>query len=219
MSEPFAPPPEPPAPPPGPFVPPPEPPAEPPAARSRAGAFLLFVTLFGVGFVGVLAVILLRAPDDAAGPRIVLQPPAGYVLLDDARSGGGRLDESRAAAVLGQRDVPGFRAGLLRAWGRRPGEPPRSVVLLGIELRSAEQAEAVRRAYLESVLRRGATSFGTPGLDGNGFHDVPDRAGRHAQRVVFTRGARLFVVSVVTPERETDTGEVVRLATRQAAIG
>ena len=195
---------------------------EPPAGRSRLGCGLALLALFLVGFVGVGSMLLLRAPDRPGGSGEsplagLLVRPAGYVAVDDGRSGGGRLSEGRAALVLGRDDVPGYSDGVLRAWGRRPGEPPRAVVVLVVEVETGQQAAEVRRAYVARALAAGATPFATPDdLGADAFHETPDAAGRVAQRVVFTRGVRLFVVSVVTPARERDTREVVALATEQA---
>ena len=201
---------------------------EPPADRSRVGCGLALLGLFLLGFVGVLAMLFLRAP---GGPSIpgagrgesplaaLLREPPGYVRLDDAGSGGGRLSEGQAATVLGRADVPGYSDGVLRAWGRNPGEPPRAVVVLLVEVETGAQATALKDGYVARARAAGATAFATPGpLGGEGLHDVPDASGRHAQRVVFTRGVRLFVVSVVSPQRERDTTEVVELAEQQAVV-
>lgn len=196
--------------------------AAPPLAderHSRVGCALALVGLFLLGFVTVGAGMLLRAPDGGSALGNAIQPPIGYVRLDDAEAGGGTLDEARTAAVLGRSDVPGFEEAELRAWGRRPGEPVRAVVVLAVRLDSRANAAALRSAYVQGALARGATAFAPPqGLDAGAFFDTPDSAGRHAQRVVFARGPRLFVVSVVTPARDPDTAEVVRLALAQAAV-
>lgn len=185
---------------------------------SRAGCGLAFAGLFLLGFVAVGAVLLLRAPGGGSSAGDAIRPPPGYVRLDDAESGGGTLSEAGTAAVLRRDDVPGFEGAELRAWGRRPGEPVRAVVVLAVRLRSPADAAALRAAYVTAALDRGATPFAPPeGLDAGAFLDPPDDAGRHAQRVAFARGSRMFVVSVVTPERETDIAEVVRLALDQAA--
>ncbi|HWL36217.1 MAG TPA: hypothetical protein VNQ77_08470 [Frankiaceae bacterium] len=196
--------------------------AAPPLAderASRAGCALALVGLFLLGFVAVGAVLLLRAPDGGSSLGDDIRPPAGYVRLDDAESGGGTLSEARTADVLRTGDdVPGFEDAELRAWGRRPGEPVRAVVVLAVQLGSPADAVALRVAYVDAVLDRGATPFAPPqGLDAGAFFEPPDSAGRHAQRVAFARGSRMFVVSVVTPERDPDTAEVVRLALDQAA--
>ena len=167
-----------------------------------------------LGFVAVLAVLLLRAPGDDGGLAATIAPPPGYVLLDDARSGGGRVSASRAASHLGLPGVPGFRDAALRAWGRRAGEPERAVVVLAVRLGTPEEATAVRDAWAAAERRAGATPFATAA--GPGFREPPDTAGRHAQRVGVTRGDRLYVVAVLTPAAESDTSEVVSLATAQA---
>jgi hypothetical protein len=188
-----------------------------PGGGSRLGCAVALVVLFLAGFVGVGAVLLLRAPDGDSTLGALVRAPAGYVRLDDAEAGGGPLSADRAAALLARADVPGFQDGVLRAWGRRPGEPVRAVVVLAVEVGTAEQAGALRRDYAAAAVRRGATPF-APGIDGaDAFQDVPDDAGRYAQRVVLSRGARLFVVSVVTPARDGDPAEVRDLAARQAA--
>lgn len=199
-------------------------PPEPPAERSRIGCAVALVGCFAVGFVGVLAMLFLRAPDGGgnvpAASRLarLLREPPGYEPLPDAGSGGGPLSEGMAATVLGRTDVPGFADGVLRAWGRGRGEPPRAVVVLAVEVKTPDQALALSRGYVARALDGGATAFSTPtALGAAAFHDQPDASGRHAQRVVFTRANRLFVVSIVTQARERDTSEVVRLATAQAA--
>ncbi|HVF03564.1 MAG TPA: hypothetical protein VNA20_01870 [Frankiaceae bacterium] len=200
-------------------------PPEPPAERSRLGCAVALFALFVLGFVGVLALLFLRAPDgghDApaeSGLTRLLREPPGYAPLPDAGSGGGPLSEGMAATALGRNDVPGFADGVLRAWGRGRGEPPRAVVVLAVEVGTPDQALELRRGYVARALDRGATPFATPfALDAAAFHDQPDASERHAQRVVLTRENVLFVVSVVTQSRERDTSEVVRLATAQAAV-
>jgi hypothetical protein len=189
-----------------------------PGRASRAGCALALVGLFLLGFVGVGAVLLLRAPGGGSALGELIRPPPGYVRLDDAEAGGGTLSEARAAALLGRADVPGFEGAELRAWGRRPGEPVRAVVVLAVELGSRGDAEALRASYVRDALARGATAFAPPeGIGAGAFLAPPDEAGRYAQRVAFARGPRVFVVSVVTPDRDTDTAEVVRLALDQAA--
>ena len=195
---------------------------EPPTDTRRVGTALLVLGGFLLGFVAVAAMLFLRAPDGSAPaePAVarLIQAPNGYVPLADATSGGGPLTEGRAATLLDRADVPGFRTGVLRAFRRPPGDAPRAVVVLAVEVRGVDQAAALARGYYDAAIRTGATAFPVPAaLAGHGFHDEPDTAGRHAQRVVFARGARVFVVSVVTPAASTDTAEVVDLATRQAA--
>ncbi len=198
---------------------------EPPAERSRLGCALAMVGLFLVGFVGTGAVLFLRAPDHPGTPAEpplahLLVEPDGYRRLPDASSGGGRVSAAAAATLLGAPEVPGFRDGVLRAWGRAPGEPPRAVVVLLVELDSPERALATRRAYAAALRPRGATPFATPtSLAADGLLEGRDPSGRFTQRVVVARGTRLYVVSVVTPAADEDTAEVVALATRQAAAG
>jgi hypothetical protein len=196
-----------------------EPPVEPAARGRRPFGCLTAIGLFLVGFVGVALVLFRPAPTISSSPLgDAIVPPAGYLRLDDSESGGGRLDASRAAELLNRTSLPSFRDGLLRAWGRAPGEPSRAVVILVLDLGSPADAEAAQAAYATARRSLGATPFGTPeGLRANGFADIPDDAGRYAQRVAFTSGTRLLVVSVVTPAAETDHAEVVRLAVRQSA--
>lgn len=187
-----------------PYAAPPE-----PVEASRSGCVLGFVALFLLGFVGVLAVLFLRAPSgDGLGDEIAAPP--GYVRLDDGESGGGPISARRVAERLGVAEVPGFRGGLLRAWGRAPGEPPRAVVVLVVRLDSPASLVtaygAAARSFEPIPVREGWVGF-----------VAPDASGRWAQRVAFARGDLFYVVSVVTPSRDADTAEVLRLAERQSA--
>jgi hypothetical protein len=180
---------------------------------SRLGCALALVGLFLAGFVGVGAVLLLRAPGPSAtaslGDSIV--PPPGYVRLDDGEAGAGGQSAGSTATLLGVPSVPGYQDAVLRAWGRAPDQPSRAVVVLLVRLASDADATALRDAYVRAATSRGAVAFGTP-EPLRGLREPADEAGRFAQRVVVARGVRLYVVSVVTPTRETDTSEVVRLA-------
>lgn len=210
-----------------PWAAPPEPPGRPPGApyevrdaASRVGCALALVGLFVVGFVAVGAIFLLRAPEPMQPPpgnplAALMEPPPGYLVLDDDESGGGRLDYARASVQLGV-GFEGFQDASLGAWGRRPGEPVRAVVVLVVDVGTAGRASDLRSAYVAAELARGGTAF--QALDGyDGIRAVPDPSGRHANRVAFTDAGRVWVVSVFTPAAENDTGEVVALAQRQAA--
>jgi hypothetical protein len=194
------------------------PPDAPGETRSRAGCVVALVVLFLAGFAGVATVALLRAPDGRPGTGTALEtaivPPPGYVPLDDATSGGGPLTAARAASVLGLPRIEGYRDGVLHAWGREPGAPVRGVVVLVVEVASPAGATALRDAYVARATARGATPFDAPDPL-RGVRDGPDSGGRYAQRVAFATGSRLWLVSVVTPDRETDPAEVVLIAQRQ----
>jgi hypothetical protein len=188
--------------------------AAPPEPRGRLGC-AFFAGTFLLGFLGVvLAALFLRAPGHTANPLgDAIVPPAGYVRLDDAEAGAGEQAAGDVASLLGMPSVAGFDSALSRAWGRAPGEPVRSVVVLVVALDSADRANALADAY---VAAHRSTSFSTP-APLHGFRDGPDAGGRYAQRVVFTTDARVWVVSVVTPVKESDTTEVVRIARAQTA--
>ncbi len=179
-----------------------------PERPSRGCGLLVFVGLFLVGFAGVLAFLFLRAPSDPG-----IATPPGYVRLSEAEAGGGNLSETRTARLLGIPDVPGYRDGVLRSYGRPPGQPPRAVLVLAVE---SDDAQALLDQAVAAMAARGGTPFATPpGL--TGYHDVPDERGRYVQRVLFRRGDVVYAVSVLTPQRDDDTSEVVRLAERQRA--
>jgi hypothetical protein len=183
---------------------------------SRLGCALALVALFLVGFAGVGAVLLLRAPGPsstvALGDTIV--PPPGYVRLDDGEAGAGGQSAGSTATLLGVPSVPGYQDAVLRAWGRTPDQPSRAVVVLLVRLVSDADAVSLRDAYVRSATSRGAVAFAAP-EPLRGLREPADTAGRFTQRVVVARGARLYVVSVVTPARESEPSEVVRLALAQ----
>ncbi|HEU0129566.1 MAG TPA: hypothetical protein VFQ85_01065 [Mycobacteriales bacterium] len=189
--------------------------APPPSPFARAGCVVALVALFVVGFAGVGAVLLLRAPDSAApaeSPLVArIARPDGYVLLDDTESGGGRLPESRAATLLGVPAIEGYRDGVLRAFGRPPGEPPRAVVVLVLDVGTPEAATALASRYRDAAVRAGATTVTAP-APYLALAEPPDAAGRYAQRVVVARDRRLWVVSVVTPDRAAPPAEPLALA-------
>ena len=201
----------------GPFSAPPD---EPLSSRSGCGFFLVLLGLFAIGFVGVGALLFLRAPDTgstaAESPLAkVVVPPPGYDRLSEDEAGGGRLDETRTRIVLSSGAIAGFRDAMLVSYGRPRDQAPRAVVVLAVQLDSAANAEALLRSY------RGVAQ--SPDLEGFpapegwvAFHQREDAAGRYAQRVAFAKADRLFVVSVVTPKYERDTSEVLALARRQA---
>ncbi len=210
-----------------PFEPPPAPgaagPLAEPARSSRAGCLVTLAVSFLVGFGLVGAFLFLRAPDaaDPPAPRPesplaeVVLPPPGYERLPDATSGGGRLDAAGTARVMSVGRVDGFRDALLRAWGKPRGTSPRAVVVLAVQLDSPESA-----ARLLASFQGYATSPDLEEIAGLpegwvGFLEL-DTGGRHAQRVGFAKGDRVFVVSVLTPATEPSTSEVLKLAHRQA---
>jgi len=197
-------------------------PAEEPSSRSGCVTAVWFVGLFLLSFAVFGALVFLRAPDrdgsdpDGVSPlaEVVVAPP-GYVLLQESVAGGGRLNESRTARQLSAASVPGFRDAILVSWGRPAGEPPRAVVTLAVQLDSPASAEAAMRSFKAVATSPDLEGFVTP--EGwVGFHQA-EESGRFAQRVAFTKGDRLFVVSVVTPRRTGDTAEVLAHAQRQAA--
>lgn len=178
-----------------------------PPPPARGPRVLVYVALFALGFAGVLAVLFLRAPRGIDVPA-----PAGYVRLSDAEAGAGEMTASRTASHLGLARVDGFERGVLRAYGRPPGEAPKAVLVLVVEV---ADAPALRDAAVSAMRERGGTAFATP-AGFSGWYDVPDRQGRHVQRVAWVRGVRLYVVSLLTPEREEDVREVVAIAEGQA---
>ena len=175
--------------------------------------FVISLALFLVGFVVVGAVLLLRAPGDPRTSSLAAEivPPSGYVLLDDGGAGAGPQTAGSTASLLGVGAVHGWRDALLRAWGRRPGEDARAVVVLLVAVDSAAHAEALRDGY---VAAHASTAFSAP-EPLRGFREGPDDAGRYQQRAVFARGNRLWVVTVVSPRQESSTTEVVHLALSQ----
>jgi hypothetical protein len=186
-------------------------PPEPPARRGALGCAML-AGLFLLGFVGIGAIVLLRAPGrdhDSLGDRIV--PPAGYARLDDAEAGAGEQTEGDVASLLGVASVPGFDRAVSRAWGKAPDEPSRGVVVLLVRVASPADAARLAETYAGD---HAATAFSAP-APLRGFRDGPDAGHRYAQRVVFAQGNDVWVVSVVTPQRESDTHEVVRIALAQ----
>jgi hypothetical protein len=190
-------------------------PPEPPARRGPLGC-LMFVGLFLLGFAGIGAIVLLRAPGrdhDSLGDKIV--PPTGYVRLDDAEAGAGEQTEGDVSSLLGVVSVPGFDRAVSRAWGKAPDEPSRGVVVLLVHVTSPDDATRLADGY---VAAHGATAFSAP-APLRGFRDGPDAGHRYAQRVVFAQGDDVWVVSVITPARESDTHEVVRIALAQRGTG
>jgi hypothetical protein len=206
----------------------PEPASSEPASSDRSsgcGLWLLLIGLFTLTFVAVAALMYLRAPDPAGDASresplsAVIVAPEGYDRLSEDEAGGGRLDETRTGIVLSSPgDIPGFEDALLLSWGRPRDEAPRAVVVLAVQLDSAAHAEALLGTYRGVARVPGVTEFPTQ-AGWVGFHQREEGAERYAQRVAFTKGDRLFVVSVVSPEHENDTSEVLALARRQAASG
>lgn len=186
--------------------------AAPPESPARMGC-LAYAGLFLLGFVGIGALFLLvRAPGRTAADTIgdKITPPSGYARLDDAEAGAGEQSAGDVESLLGVR-APGFERAVSRAWGKAPDEPSRAVVVLVVRLSSPGDATTLADAY---VAAHRATAFSAP-APLRGFQDGPDAGHRYAQRVVFTRDAEMWVVSIVTPAKENDTSEVVRVALAQ----
>ncbi|MDQ1713400.1 MAG: hypothetical protein QOE45_2850 [Frankiaceae bacterium] len=197
-------------------------------ALARGAVVVGMVALALLAFAGVL---LLRPPwrsPDAPAPTVAtvadgglsaaLVKPEGYDPIPDADSGGGAQTEAAAQRLLGGVALPGYRGGVLRAWAWR-GTELRAVVVLGLAFDAPANAGSAAAAHLAAVRAGGATSFavGIPGAAG--YRDVRDPQGRYAQRVVFTRGARLYVVGTVTPQRSADASAVLAHTARQYAAG
>jgi hypothetical protein len=198
--------------------------------RLATGAIVAgMVALALLSFAGVL---LLRPPWRAGAARppavtavpdggvaATLVAPEGYDPVPDADSGGGPQAEAAARRLLGGvAALPGYRGGTLRAWAWR-GAELRAVVVLALAFETPAEATRAGDAHLAAVRAAGATPFPT-GIDGaSGYRDVRDPQGRYAQRVVFTRGARLYVVGTVTPRRSADASALLAHARRQYDAG
>lgn len=192
-------------------------------AEPRLATGAIVVGMVALALLSFAGVLLLRPPwrtDAARRPAVAdggvaLVAPVGYDPIADADSGGGPQTVAAAQRLLGGvPSLPGYRGGTLRAWAWR-GTELRAVVVLGLAFETPAQATDAARAHLGAVRASGATTFPVS-LDGaTGYRGVRDPQGRYAQRVVFTRGARLYVVGTVTPAPSADPAAVLDHARRQ----
>jgi hypothetical protein len=198
-------------------------------AEPRLATGAIVVATVALALLSFAGVLLLRPPwrTDAARPPATAVPDGGVTLvapedydpIPDADSGGGPQTEAAAQRLLGGVPaLPGYRGGVLRAWAWR-GTELRAVVVLALAFETPGQAANAGAAHLGAVRAAGATSFPTGLAGATGYRDVRDPQGRYAQRVVFTRGARLYVVGTVTPERSADPSAVLAHARRQYDAG
>jgi len=183
-----------------------------PTPPARVSRVWWFVAMFAVGFVTVLGVVYVRAPR-----AFQVVEPVGYVRLPESSAGGGDMTAAETARFLGIGPVDGYERGLLRSYGRPDGQPLRAVLVLVAETSSRSRAKALYDSTVTALGKRG-TSFATP-AGFAGYLDPPDPQNRYAQRVVWQRGDRVWVVTILTPKLDLDTWEVVRLARDQAALG
>jgi hypothetical protein len=174
-----------------------------------AGALLVF---------GLLQLRPDRGAERADTLRLVnhFVDPPGYQTLGDDAAGAGPVPVEGAGvamsndARLSSADLAGYVIGHTRAWGRASGEPARGVVVFISEYAGAPAADRVR----DLLRARRSTVTGVDGVPGGfAFVDAADDGGRHFQRVAFTRGKLLFVVSIVTPGAEPVSSELTRIAT------
>ncbi len=199
-----------------------------PTYRPRVPALAVLGPAVLAGALMVFGLLQLR-PDRGAERADTLRlvnlfvDPAGYQVLgdDEARAGSVPVEGAGAmmsnVARLDSGDLPGYVIGHVRAWGRPPGQPPRGVLVFVSEYETERDAGRVR----DQLRDRQAPVTSPTGVTGIGgsfrFTDGPDDRGRHFERVVFSRGPLLYVVSVVTPDPDPGSPEVVQLARQYAA--
>jgi hypothetical protein len=195
------------------------------ATEPRPARGAVAVAMVSLAVLSFAAVLLLHPPWRTAPARpatpagLALVTPDGYDAIPDADSGGGPQTEAAARRLLGGIPaLPGYRGGVLRAWAWR-GTELRAVVVLALAFESPGDATGAAAAHLAAVRAAGATPFAVDLPGAAGYRDVRDPQGRYAQRVVFTRGPRLYVVGTVTPRPDADPSAVLAHASRQYAAG